>query len=512
MSSQLNLAAAQPSDSGVRSGRANAVGRYNQMMPGDWTHLGPGDLERIAGAVRRRVEARSTLVALEGCLMVQAILTTGRRLNQLHGLRVVKVPLKGIILAHLDPGLILRDRKWSWWLPAGRIKAGKTPKPDMMKPLSNNVWLPVSRNTRAVLLRCIKERGVGVHQLDYPLFKTPAATLRLEAQEILSEAIGLSNTRRSATTVASAERWLFRAITHEPGGDPAAAALITQRGHSVAKPMTYYGSLSILRAIELHGQTVKRADEYSHTECPGELARLSIGEARTPADSAVRRLSSQLAERLAKAGGDVVEAHAAMSAYTLALLAFALGLRGIGRVPGHRGIDAGTGFAFVHDKDFDRIDKIRMVWVCEIARKQLHEYEKHLDKLANVVGIQARKELADIRASANDKFPHVELQNRFRLHGGAIKEAVRVWEHAAWPGRPNAGRHWLRGKLSGLCASETLAAFLGHWQSGVQPWSTTSALDPLRYRADLQQAFDGLLQGVGWEVRPSPLCPSESGS
>ncbi len=504
MSSQLSGAAAQKSASYNSSGRKNAVARYNQMMPGDWTHLGPGDLMRIKLAVQRRLEPRASLHALEACFMVQALLTTGRQFRQLHRLRAIKLPHKAA-LAHLDPGLILRDGRRGWWLPAGRPRDRGRSRQDQMKPLSEKLWLPISRNAEAILHRCLRKREVGGHQTDYPLFVTPATELRLEVEVIISEAMGLSRSRRSARTIQSVERWLFRALTHASAGDPAAAALITGRYHSVASSMIHYGSLSIEQLIALHRETVRQLDEYAHEQYPPELGRFYIGDARTPADGAVRKLSCRLAEELAKAGSNLGEVHSAMTAYTLALIAFALGLRGGGRVPGYRGIDAETGFAFVHDKHFDRIDMIRMVWVCDVAQQQLREYERHLDALGDVVSIAERGQLEDIRASAHDAFPYVGLRHGLSIHKRDIADAADVWKHSLWPGERNAGRHWLRGKLSGLCASETLAAFLGHWQSGVQPWGETSALDPLRYRADLRRAFDGVMESVGWKVQASPL-------
>jgi hypothetical protein len=323
---------------------------------------------------------------------------------------------------------------------------------------------------------------------------------------ILSEdPVGQRKPRRSATTIEAAERWLFRALTHEPGAEPAAAALITSRDEPLARSSTYYGSLPMPRSIALHRRTVARVDPHSHPDFPAVFARLSIGDRWTPSDEAVRRLSGQLGRRLTDAAREILEVHEAMSWYTLALLAFALGLRGGGNVPGHHGIDAETGFAFIHDKYRARPEKMRLVWVCDIARKQLYEYELHLDRLAHEVGIDARRRLLEERASANGALPLVRLQNRFRLTRIGPEYLLDAPSDAVWPGRRNAGRHWLRAKMSGRCSAETVSAFFGHWQTGVEPWSATSALDPLRYRADLQRAFDGLMESVGWEVRVSPL-------
>ena len=62
-----------------------------------------------------------------------------------------------------------------------------------------------------------------------------------------------------------------------------------------------------------------------------------------------------------------------------------------------------------------------------------------------------------------------------------------------WKLASNAGRHRLRNKLVGLCSTETLHAFFGHWQTGTHPWLTSSCLDPQVYRADLVRSLPRIL-------------------
>lgn len=485
------------------SGWANAVSRRNQMLPRDWTLLGDGDLRRISTVIEQHLRGRTMLATLEACLMVRALLTTGRSFDEVYRLTVYEKRMEGLDL-ELPAGLIGHEGKWSWWLPAGGPETAGAVVDHRMEPVSPNIWLPAAAKVCALLNRCLQNRRNSSGE--YPLFETAEDQLRRRVLTILSEdPVGQRKPRRSATTIESVERWLFRALAQEAGGDPAAAALITRRREPIARSSTYYGAMPMRRSIALHKRSLSRVDPHSHARCPAVFAQLAIGDRSTPTDATLRRLTRHLGARLANSGGEIVEAHEAMSWYTVALLAFALGLRGGGNVPGHHGIDPDTGFAFVHDKYRARPERMRLVWVCDVARRQLREYELHLDRLAYEVGIDARKRLLEVRESANGTLPLVRMQNRFRLAHIGPEHLLDAPPGEFWPGKRNAGRHWLRAKLSGRCSAETLGAFFGHWHTGIEPWSTTSGLDPLRYRADLQRALNGLLESVGWEVRPSPL-------
>ena len=321
------------------SGYVNAVSREVQLLPGDWRQLGAADLERITGSVERWSKGQQKLPTLEACLMVHALLTTGRKAEQLADTNF-RLISRGANVANAPPGLIKREGKWSWWLPAGGPERKKVEPSPAMLPTCPNLWLPVSAAVRPLIDRCLKKRGLQPHAGPQPLFLTPPHTLRRRVLAILtSRPAGAPKARRSATTVESAERWLLREIAQTAGGDVGAASLITGRTQTLAKPMTYYGALSIPRAISIHERATRRADRHDHDEFPTSLAGLSIGDPDTPKDASVQSLIVRLAADLRCPARDLAAVHRAMIRYTCALLAFALALRGRGALPSFSAVD-----------------------------------------------------------------------------------------------------------------------------------------------------------------------------
>src|SRR5690606_9794120 len=150
-----------PSPTSLRppSGYVNAIARENQLLPGDWRQLGAADHKRISAAMARYAGPGATLKSLEACLMVNALITTGRRFEYLGELTFLRVE-RGALLRQLGPALILRERHWSWWLPAGGPTLKNKPDTEGMVPISPNVWLPVSTKCAALLKRCFLLRAV----------------------------------------------------------------------------------------------------------------------------------------------------------------------------------------------------------------------------------------------------------------------------------------------------------------------------------------------------------------
>lgn len=490
------------------SGYTNAVGRENQHLPGDWRELGAADHYRIADALERRSgrqATKATLATLEACMMVRALITTGRPLELLAGLTFRAVQ-RGSAVAGLPPGLIYRERQWSWWLPSGKPAVTRVPDKTSMVPISPNIWLPVSTGMAPLLKRCLEARRIQPSAELLPLFVTPEATIQRRVLAILqSRPLGAQKARRSATTVESTHRWLPRVIAQGAGGDPAAASLITGRNQTLARPMTHYGALQLPEAINIHADATRAVDRHHHSEYPAELAALSIGDPQTPTDKAVRDMAQQLAACLVRRGLGEATTHGAMMRHTCALVSFALALRGSGQLPAFKSVDQRTGFCQVHDKYRDDPRQARLMWVPKVARDQLLMYEEHLGRLEQWLGTAARAQLAALRDDPESGAPLFWVRDRYRLEFVDLKKVLLSATSFGWRGRENAGRHWLRSKLSGRCSAETLGAYFGHWQQGVDPWGATSSLDPLSYRADLERCLDTLLRDAGWRAMPTPL-------
>lgn len=61
----------------------NRFGRDNQLLPSDWEQLQQSDLLRIQKSVRAKLGKSASLNQLEACLMLTAMITTGRSLETL---------------------------------------------------------------------------------------------------------------------------------------------------------------------------------------------------------------------------------------------------------------------------------------------------------------------------------------------------------------------------------------------------------------------------------------------
>lgn len=191
---------------------------------------------------------------------------------------------------------------------------------------------------------------------------------------------------------------------------------------------------------------------------------------------------------------------------TSALLAFALGLRGNGVLPSSGAIDQQTGFCLIADKDRFNPHAKRLVWVPPIARSQIAHYEAHLKHLKRSLGINAKRQIDELETASPSALPLFWVHTSDRIESTPLKLVLKWSQEFSWPGESNAGRHWLRSKLSSECSAETLGAFFGHWQVGAEPWQPSSALDPLAYRADLDRCLNPILTRVGWKALTCRKC------
>lgn len=490
-----------------RSGAQNFFARANQFLPGYWTHLSVGDLERITRVIDGHLRSKTASTAtLEACVMVEGLLSTGRHFDDLFSVKARPVTERGSPFHSSPPGLLRLEGNWSWWLPAGGPKRGSPLMAGLMKPTVPNVFLPVTVRFQSALTRLLRQREGTMPLQPTGLFKSDETWLVKRCRAILASRVSDGgNARRAATTIESAERWLLSAISHAPGGDLNAASTITARTHSVARPTTHYGSVPIKGSVETYRRTISQLSELSHETFPASLARFSVGDPATPSDGAVTSLIADLTGRLDDVHAGLNEIHAAMTEYTVALISFALALRGTGDVPGFRGIDAATGFANISDKSSRGSSGSRMLWVCEMARQQMAFYEDHLDRLHNLLRDRDRQRVDELRSEAGSRIPLLRLDPRGGLRPLSVAAVFRSLKRHGWPGEANAGRHWIRAKLVDRCSHETLAAFMGHGQAGAYAFAPTSCLDPLIYKADLHRSLDRVMRKGGWQARPSPL-------
>jgi hypothetical protein len=240
----------------------------------------------------------------------------------------------------------------------------------------------------------------------------------------------------------------------------------------------------------------------NHAKSLAPLMMSCIGSSYCPNKQSIHKAQSRLRGALRPGKGnspDPVRTHNAMLAYTVLLNGMSTGFRPVKHpIPRPESIDDETGFLLIDDKKALDGYKTRVIWLPRVAREQLRLFNRHLETLCTFQNLPDHakiKSLVGIYQDTGGLFMFDKDDRVTPCQPGLIEELL---DSHGWPHRPNAGRHYLRSSLIGRCPSETLHAFLGHWNRGIEPWSGASGLDPLAYRESLASPLEQMLANEGW--------------
>ena len=306
-----------------------------------------------------------------------------------------------------------------------------------------------------------------------------------------------SEPRHAARTLEALERFLCASLTHEPGGDLASAARVTDNTVHISQTSTSYGGTRIKGLLgDDVSEKRQRLSVIGGIRIPGR----EIGSVHTPATTTLIAVIDYLHQQLEQSPVGSLQFHLAITQYTTFMVCFGLAHRGekMQPLPALNAIDPDTGFLNIHDTvRTDKRTHSRMVWVPPVIRDQLQIYESYLQT-------EFPRFPADLRAHVTEllrrgELPLVNLRERGWCKWATkdVYDTLPVRHQRAGAVKLNAGRHWLRTQMLGYCSEETINAFLGHWYLGREPWSFGSTLDPFRYRADLEKTLPRLLAGLG---------------
>jgi integrase len=283
--------------------------------------------------------------------------------------------------------------------------------------------------------------------------------------------------RRVSRNVESLERRGRQQLIEHHKGDPVSAARQTGRFEGIHSGK-YYGTSS-----------------FPGRDTLGRAITVRLGAEKVCDEDAIRHVVTVLKERV-RANPDSFEA---LANYTAFMVSFALGHRGhFDFLPSTSAIDHETGFCVIHDKNTHDPARARLVWVPDAVQAQIRAYESEIGTRMYLETDDAARDLWDNALKGRLTFPHGRSGAVATKLQAVISAAI---ESTKPPSRVpvNVGRHWLRTKLSGRCASITVDAFLGHWHEGAEPWAHGSCLDPIAYRADLERSLSGELSKLGFE-------------
>jgi hypothetical protein len=497
-----------PEDEKEIEGALRAMARRNQLLPWSWDHLTPTDLAEVRDLLWFQPSS-ATCIDREAAFAIAAMLTTGRKLAVLSGLSAYDTE-QDMKDAGASIGLIRGGGSPFWCLNAGspRSQQSRRRRSKGLERYKGELPIYFHLPLAPVAAARFASLPASIPGPNCALFGSDEMALRPAIKQLLKlRRAGPVPPRRSSTTVECLERYLAVAITHQSRGDIGAAARFTDSDEVMSRSVIHYGVTHLRSTMWRAREATLILDRRRHSGflsgCPNH-----IGSVRAPSWTNVRELVQWLKAQLQTGDATTHERHLAMTCYTVALLCFALGHRGLGySLPGSAAVDRSTNFCKVHEKAKADARESRMIWVAPVAVSQMRAYEEHLRSLKHHLGEEAFSELeGQLAAGVLPLFTFA--------HGKTTRLSIkRVWKwineqlpttSGDFYFHENSGRHWLRSELEGMCASETLHAFFGHSQSGTDPWSLGSCFDPLIYRADLETRLDGLLKRADWLARKAP--------
>lgn len=455
---------------------------------------------------------------LAGAFWMQAMLVTGRPLRLLVALPVRDVDPQSLT-SESPPGLYRGRTSWAWWLPAGQPSSAQSMR---RAAKSKHRWrgptilLWCGQRTSTLLEAAVSRQALTLTgDVSEQQFSATAADARRAVKKLLQH---LSPSERLWATISRIEAWLQDQLITRTG-DPAIAAVMTDRIDPLSNATAHYTWLSRKSAFERHYATVApleqmpgaaltavRASGLPNVSSFQDMDNQGHGSRYVPTMDAVRKLADALRDEITTrrplsptpVPKDLLQFHMAFTLYSLALVGFAGGIRAArSPLPPQERIDVETGFVLINDKGKADAERIRLIWLADIAVEQIRYFRRHMavvDQLC--AAYQGRKSSG----------PPATQPRRLLATGDIVEVSVRELEaelinrgHAF---KLNVWRHFLRTELIQRVPADVVHAFLGHVQRGQEPWSRHAGLDPLAYRSALQQSIVPLLENCGWQPIP----------
>lgn len=257
-----------------------------------------------------------------------------------------------------------------------------------------------------------------------------------------------------------------------------------------------------------------------------------VGSLHVPRPDAIRNtvlsLKSELNELENKPMVSWTTAHNRLTAYVTFFLLSTTGVRLLSTLlPAVFDIDSSTGYCFISDKDDPSYANARIIWLHVRLVEQLSIYAWHTVQVRQRLALCAPQQVNLV--DARDEVPllsAINTPNRSRdreklaealpylfMVNETGTQALPVLPNLLteflgekWKLRVASLRHHLRSHLSrsGL-SGELINALLGHAERGQEPWGPYSTLPPRRWRQNLSEALDPLLDAFHLQVMPSPF-------
>lgn len=332
-------------------------------------------------------------------------------------------------------------------------------------------------------------------------------------------------------TLSRVSAYLHQHLARVHGGDLTTAMLLTGTDDFLGKSPLHYTAYPVKKLQRMyydycsslmhdHRQEMKlRTGQY-----PAEISVSPVtswngtaGSSYRPRRRVVRRIVSRLQERMRfscempRSLDKLLRLHNNMMRYTAILFAFSTGFRAVSSplLPPAQ-IDRSTSFAVISDKDGSDYYNTRIVWLPPVCITQYDLYLEHLECLLPKLEYLDIEAFYNLRDLLHYPIPADRLPLFFFLRRDGETTRVRpsdIWEkirdNLKYELPENASRHYLRSiLLEQGCDPEVIAAFMGHWERGEEPWGRYSALSPVDYAKTLGRYLVPLLEEDGWKPLP----------
>lgn len=235
---------------------------------------------------------------------------------------------------------------------------------------------------------------------------------------------------------------------------------------------------------------------------------LGAGPRVVPEDlrSYVKSLIEQVrgASRFAGEEGRI-HRHNTYSAYVMEMLYFLTGHRPVHRAfADERNVDRARKLLLISDKDRTNPTNTRIVPLVEVALRQMDKYQQHVARLT-----ASQPLLAQLRPykTASRRRPAVftiDTRNP-SVWRYIVSKDIERFRRGHLQAISNLQRSYLSSRLDEMgCRGAYIDAFLGHWHSGLNPFSVYSTLPAVTFAEIMRPLIEEIAMQDGWEVIDAP--------
>lgn len=195
----------------------------------------------------------------------------------------------------------------------------------------------------------------------------------------------------------------------------------------------------------------------------------------------------------------MIQLHNAFAAYVIEMFFFTTGHRPTIRAFANiHNFDLGRKLLLISDKDRADAKNTRIVPLVDVVVIQIEKYQAHAGHLSRLQpnwarapsrksGMRVRPFLFAIDQKKPSQWRSSTAKDLKRLRRGYLQE------------EPNLQRSYLSTRLDELtCPGAYIEAFLGHWHSGLNPFSIYSGLPPLTLAEILRPYLEDIAAQDGW--------------